>query len=64
MIAPFVDQGASMRAGTGNGGGVNGDEGVVDVLLEAALAAICALVKAMMGVEGEVADRQQWTLLF
>jgi hypothetical protein len=60
MIAPFVDQGASMRAGCGGGGGDDGDEGVVDVLIEAALAALCALVETMMGIEGEVADRQQW----
>jgi hypothetical protein len=63
MIAPFVDQVASMRAGCGcgsGGGGDDGDEGVVDVLVEAALAALCALVETMMGMEGEVADRQQW----
>jgi hypothetical protein len=61
MIAPFVDQGASMRAGCGcggGGGGDDGDEGVVDVLVEAALAALCALVETMMGMEVEVADRQ------
>jgi hypothetical protein len=52
-----------MRAGCGCGGGGgedDGDEGVVDVLVEAALAALCALVETMMGMEGEVADRQQW----
>jgi hypothetical protein len=62
MIAPFVDQGASMRAGCGcgsGGGGDDGDEGVVDVLVEAALAALCALVETMLGMEGEIADRQQ-----
>jgi hypothetical protein len=62
MIAPFVDHGASMRAGCGcgGGGGDDGDEGVVDVLVEAALAALCALVETTMRMEGEVADRQQW----
>jgi hypothetical protein len=62
MIAPFVDQGASIRAGGGGvaGGGVCGDDGVVDVLVEAALAALCALVETMMGMVGEVADWQQW----
>jgi hypothetical protein len=63
MIAPFVDLGASMRAGRrsgGGGGGDDGDEGVVDVLVGAALAALCALVETMIGREGEVADRQQW----
>jgi hypothetical protein len=48
MIAPFVDQGESMRAGcvcVGGGGGDDGDEGVADVLVEAALAALCALVE-------------------
>jgi hypothetical protein len=61
MIAPFVDQGASIRArgGDGSDGGVVGDDCVVDVLLEAALAALCALVETMMGMEGEVADWQQ-----
>jgi hypothetical protein len=59
-----------LRAGCGGKGGDDGDEGVVDVLVEDALAAICALVEtmmalcalveAMMGMEGEVADRQQW----
>jgi hypothetical protein len=59
MVAPFVDQGASIRAG---GGGVSdgGDDGVVDVLVEAALAALCALVETMMGMDGEVAGWQQW----
>jgi hypothetical protein len=60
MIAPFVDQGASMLAGCCGGGGDDGDEGVVDVLVEAELAALCALVETMMGMEGEVTDRQQW----
>jgi hypothetical protein len=61
MIAPFVDKGASIRAGCGGGsdGGVDGDDGVVDVLVEAAIAALCALLEAMMGMEGEVADWQQ-----
>jgi hypothetical protein len=71
MIAPFVDQGASIRAGGGGGsdggvGDVGGDGGVVDVLVEAALATICALVETMMGMEGEAADWQPWAhnLLF
>jgi hypothetical protein len=59
MIAPFVEQGASMRAGCG-GGVDDGNEGVVDVLAEAALAALCALVETMMGMEGEVAAWHQW----
>jgi hypothetical protein len=53
MIAPFVDQGAPIRAD----GGVGGDDGVVvDVLVEATLAALCALVETMIDMEGEVAD--------
>jgi hypothetical protein len=61
MIAPFVNQGASIPAGGGGGsyGGVGGDDGVVDVLVEAALAALCALVETMMGMDGEVAGWQQ-----
>jgi hypothetical protein len=61
MIAPFVDQGASICAGGGGAsdGDVGGDDGVVDVLVEAALAALCALVETMMGMEGEVAAWQQ-----
>jgi hypothetical protein len=62
MIAPFVDQGASIRAGGGGASDIDvgGDYGVVDVLVEAALAALCALVEIMMGMEGEVAGWQQW----
>jgi hypothetical protein len=61
MIAPFVDQGASIRAGDG-GGSDGGDDGVVEALVEAALAALCALVETMMGMEGDVAGWQQWAL--
>jgi hypothetical protein len=69
MIASFVDQWASIRAGGGGGsdggvggddGGVGGDDGVAGVLVESALAALCALVETMMGMEGEVAHGQQW----
>jgi hypothetical protein len=60
MIAPFVDQGASIHAGGGGASDVGGDDGVVDVLVEAALAALCALVETMMGMENEVAGWQQW----
>jgi hypothetical protein len=62
MIAPFVNQGAYIRAGGGDAsdGDVGGDDGVVDVLVEAALAALCALVETMMEMEGEVAGWQQW----
>jgi hypothetical protein len=60
MIAPFIDQGPFMRAGCGgSGGGDDGDDKVVDVLVEAALSALCALAETKMGMEGEVADRQQ-----
>jgi hypothetical protein len=62
MIAPFVDQGSFMQAGCdgGGGGGNDGDEGVVEVLVWAALDPLCALVGTIMGMEGEVTDRQQW----
>jgi hypothetical protein len=62
MIASFVDQGASIRKGGGGGsdGGVGDDDGVVDVLVEAALAALCTLVETMMEIKREVADLQQW----
>jgi hypothetical protein len=49
-----------VRAGCGGGGRNDGDEGVVDALVEATVAALCARVETMMGTEGEVADRQKW----
>jgi hypothetical protein len=42
MIAPFVDKGESLRAdGGGSSDASVGDDGIVDVSLEAALAALC-----------------------
>jgi hypothetical protein len=47
-LLPFFDQWASIRADDGGGGsdgGLDGDDGVVDVFVEAAL---CALAETMM----------------